>query len=215
MGQYTSALLPTAYLPPIAYVGTFFLFGQVFIEQWEHYQKGGMRNRCFIASASGPLRLTIPLLKGKHQQLPVREVRIDYRESWAKNHWQTLRSAYGKAPFYEEYAALLHPVFERRPSFLFDLNQELLHLILGFLKSPQLPELNAGYTATPAGMLDLRGAFRPDNAAGRALPDFHAVPYPQVFEDRNGFLPGLSILDLLFCLGPAARAKITAGIRGA
>lgn len=215
MGQYTSALLPTAYFPPIAYVGTFFLFGHIFIEQWEHYQKGGVRNRCFIATANGPQRLTIPLLKGKHQQLPVREVRIDYREPWVNTHWQAIRSAYGRAPFYEEYTALLRPVFERRPGFLFDLNYELLHLILGFLKSPRLPELNTAYAPAQEGTLDLRGAFRPNNPAAEALPGFNPLPYPQVFEDRNGFLPGLSILDLLFCLGPAAQVRITGGIQSA
>ncbi|MEY4135614.1 MAG: hypothetical protein RL386_1964 [Bacteroidota bacterium] len=212
MGQYTSALLPTAYLPPIPYLGACFLFGRIFIEQWEHYQKGGTRNRCFIATANGPQRLTIPLLKGKHQQLPVREVRIDYREPWVKTHWQAIRSAYGRAPFYEEYTALLLPVFERRPAFLFDLNQELLRLVLGFLKCPRHPELNEAYVRSPADTLDLRAAFRPNYMAGQPLQGFQVLPYPQLFEDRNGFLPGLSILDLLYCLGPGARDRIIAGI---
>ncbi len=203
-----TALLPTAFLPPIAYIGAFLHFEHIVIEQYEHYQKGGMRNRCFIATSNGPLRLTIPLLKGKHQQLPVREVRIDYRVDWIKNHWHAIESAYRKAPFFEEYAAYLQPVFLRKPEFLFDLNFSLLELLLKFMGIPRVPAFSESYSPNPDGQTDLRQAFRPNTELEVAFPWFKALPYPQVFEDRQGFIPHLSALDLLFCLGPEAKSKI-------
>jgi hypothetical protein len=204
-----TALLPTAFCPPISYIAAFLHFERVQIEQHEHYQKGGMRNRCFIATANGPLRLTVPLLKGKHQQLPVREVRIDYRTPWIKNHWHAIESAYRRAPFFEEYSAYLLPIFQQKPAFLFDLNLSVLTLVLKFLRIPGAPALSEAYEDIPALKTDLRQVFRPNEAQ---LAWFHTQSYPQVFEDRQGFIPNLSILDLLFCLGPEARFKITACI---
>lgn len=211
MKMPNTAMLPTAFCPPISYVAAFLHYEQVLIEQHEHYQKGGMRNRCFIATANGPLRLTVPLLKGKHQQTPVREVRIDYSTPWIKTHVHAIESAYRNAPFYEEYAAYLLPVFHRKPVFLFDLNLELLELILKFLRIPKGPTLSHVYEAMPEAKTDLRQAFRPGEAQ---LSWFYPRPYPQVFEDRHGFTPGLSILDLLFCMGPEARFTIAACIPG-
>lgn len=198
------ALLPTAYLPSIAYMTVFLRYERVVLEQHEHYQKGGLRNRCFIATANGAHRLTIPLLKGKHQQLPVREVRIDYREPWIRNHWQSLTTAYGSAPFFEEYASALRPVFDHKPAFLFDLNLELLHTILGFLSIKPRPGLSSEYAGQPDFGIDLRQAFAVKNAPEAALLHFIPASYPQVFSEKHGFLPNLSILDLLFCLGPEA-----------
>lgn len=205
-----TALLPTAFCPPISYIAAFLHFERVQIEQHEHYQKGGMRNRCFIATANGPLRLTVPLLKGKHQQLPVREVRIDYRTPWIKNHWHAIESAYRRAPFFEEYAAYLLPVLQQKPAFLFDLNLALLELILKFLGVPGVLVLSEAYENVPGTKTDLRQTFRP---LASPSPWFQPQSYPQVFEDKHGFIPNLSILDLLFCMGPEARFRIAKCIR--
>ena len=210
MKMPNTALLPTAFCPPISYIAAFLHYEDVLIEQHEHYQKGGMRNRCFIATANGPLRLTVPLLKGKHQQTPVREVRIDYSTPWIKTHIHAIESAYRRAPFYEEYAAYLLPVLQRKPVFLFDLNLELLKLILKFLRISGAPALCQIYEEVPDAKTDLRKTFHPGEVP---LPWFHNRSYPQVFEDRQGFIPNLSILDLLFCMGPEARFTIAACIQ--
>ena len=207
-----TALLPIAYFPPISYFAAFLHFGHIVIEQCEHYQKGGLRNRCYIATSNGPLRLTVPLLKGKHQQLPIREVRIDYRGPWIKNHWHAIESAYRKAPFYEEYAAYLLPVFQQKPTFLYDLNFAFLELLLKFLQIPVQPSLSNSYMVDTGNWADLRPSFQSNSNIENNLPWFKATPYPQVFEDRQGFQPHLSALDLLLCAGPQGRSLLAKGI---
>lgn len=176
-----------AYLPPISWCAALWNSPDIEIEACEHYQKGSFRNRCHIAGPNGMQRLSIPLAKGKNQQMPIREVRISYDETWQRLHWRSIKTAYGSAPFFEHYAPELQRFYEKRYEFLFDYNLELLHFALkkkmgwnGEIK------LSTAYsTAIPATL----------------TPPFEPGRYPQVFEDKHGFLPDLSLLDLLFCYG--------------
>lgn len=198
-------LLPTSFLPSIAWFSILWTHETVCLEACEHFQKGSLRNRCYIAGPNGMQRLSIPLAKGKHQQMPIREVRIAYDEPWQRQHWRSIRTAYGNAPFFEHYADELAPFFERRFEFLFDFNSELCHLLLkkwgwkgALTHSAQY--LEPGHV--PPGT-DFRSSF--SDVAGK-IPDwFCPLPYPQVFGDRMPFLPNLSALDLLFCCGKQAR----------
>ncbi len=209
-----SALLVTAYAPPASYVAQCVRFPKVIIEQGENYQKGSYRNRCFIASSYGLLRLSIPLLKGKHQRMPIREVRIDHRERWAKNHLESLATAYGSAPFFHEYFELFEPLYRKQPEFLFDFNLEMLQIIVNALRIPCTIQLSSTYERNPAPeCADLRWAISPKENQHR--PDhngWNPIPYPQVFEERHGFLPDLSIFDMLFCLGPESILNLTQGL---
>lgn len=180
-------LTTTAYLPPFSWFLAALDDGHWQWEAHENYQKGGHRNRCRIASANGPLLLSIPLTGGKHQQMPIREVRIDHRQDWQRQHAQTIRSAYGRAPYYEFYADDLFEVAAQRPPFLWDYNLALTQHLLTTLQLP----VDLSFTS------HFRGAAAGANQSTRQ-PD----PYRQVFEERYGFLPNLSILDALFCLGP-------------
>lgn len=156
-------------------------------EAHENYQKGGWRNRCRIASANGPVLLSVPLAGGKHRQQSVRAVRIDHRSDWQRQHEQSLRSAYGRAPYFEFYAEEVFRALHRRETFLWDYNWHIARELLSLLRLP----VDLGSTGTFAG------------ADGTNAPDPSGLPsYPQVFTDRFGFVDGLSILDALFCLGP-------------
>ena len=156
-------------------------------EGHETYQKGGWRNRCRIATANGPLLLTVPLLGGKHQQMPIREVRIDHRTDWQRQHAQTIRSAYGRAPYFEHYGdAVLDLLLHKRLT-LWDFNHHLAQGIINLLHLPTT--------------LSTTNTFR-GGAAGTVNVGKASTPYRQVFEERHGFLPGLSVLDGIFCLGP-------------
>ncbi|MBK6950373.1 MAG: WbqC family protein [Haliscomenobacter sp.] len=210
----SSALLLTAYAPPASYVAQCLRFPRVVIEQWENYQKGSFRNRCHIASSHGVLRLSIPLWQGKHQRMPIREVRIDHRERWAKNHLETLVTAYGSAPFFEEYYDLFEPVYLKRPAFLFDLNLELLQAIAKALRIPCAIELSREYERIPmAECADLRQAISPkERNMHPGLLGWNPIAYPQVFEEKHGFLPDLSIFDMLFCLGPESILNLNEGL---
>ncbi|MDZ4679756.1 MAG: WbqC family protein [Saprospiraceae bacterium] len=198
-------LLEIQYLPSIQYFTKLAGSEPVFIEQWEHYQKGTYRNRCHIAAANGLTRLTIPLIKGKNEQQAIREVRIAYYEPWQRQHWQSIRSAYGNAPFYEFYADALQPFYEKPFPFLFDFNLELLQTLLKLLRMDVTLQLTDAYVdAPPDGWEDLRNAIHPKPHLQKPDPHFTPKPYHQVFEDRYAFLPNLSLLDALFCLGPEA-----------
>lgn len=201
----TAVLLELHYLPCIRYFSKLAHYPVVYIEQQEHYQKGSYRNRCHIAGANGLLRLSVPLRQGKNEQQPIREVEIAYKEPWQAQHWASIRSAYGNAPFFEYYAGQLQPHFERRPARLFEFSFGLLETLARLLQLDCELRLTEAYQKeAPDGVADLRGAIHPKNRRRRADPHFQPASYPQVFLEKHGFLPNLSILDLLFCSGPQA-----------
>lgn len=202
-------LLETQYLPPIQYFTKLASGEPVYIEQWEHYQKGTYRNRCHIAAANGLTRLTIPLIKGKNEQQAIREVRIAYFEPWQRQHWQSIRSAYGNSPFFEFYADALQPFYEKPFPFLFDFNLELLQTLLKLLRMDVKLQLTDAYVeVVPPDWTDLRNAIHPKPHLQKPDPHFTPKPYHQVFEDRYAFLPNLSMLDGLFCLGKSGDLMI-------
>lgn len=197
-------LLSLPYLPPVAWFAVAHRGAGAVLEVHENYQKGSLRNRCYIAGPNGPQRLGIPLEKGKHRQMPIREVRIAYDEPWQRLHWRSIRTAYGNAPFFAHYADTLAPFFEKKYPFLFDLNYELLCWLLQKMESrirlAHSKDFAPKNRQAPAG--DYREAFGPEPAD---WPEgFVPARYPQVFMEKNGFLPNLSALDLLFCTGKQA-----------
>lgn len=198
-------ILELHYLPSIQFFSKFLLHQEVWIEQHEHYQKGSFRNRAHIASANGLLRLSIPLIKGKHQQQAIREVRIAYHEPWRQQHWQSIRSAYGSAPFFDHYSDELRPLFRQKETFLFDFNLKLIQTLLSLLSiDKEIHRTHAYEKKPPADFLDFRDELSPKKASEKNDPHYKCPKYVQVFEEKHGFLPNLSILDLLFCMGPEA-----------
>lgn len=193
------SLLTTAYWPPIHWFHLACRTPLVFMEACEHYQKGSIRNRCFVAGPNGLQRLSIPLLKGKHQQTPIRDVRISYSDAWQRLHWRSLTTAYGNAPFFEHYVDELAPFYHQKHHFLYDYNLECLHWLLRKLAIDLSVQETSAYAETaPGTVLDARPAAYPENLTVKT------PRYGQVFEERHGFLPNLSVLDLLFCTGRQA-----------
>ena len=200
-----SILIELQYLPSIQYVSKLLQFPNIWIEQHENYSKGSFRNRCHLASSQGLLRLSIPLEGGKHQQQPIKEVKISNVENWASQHWTAIKSAYGKSPFFEFYADGFRPFFQKKYTYLWDWNWDLLQQILEFIPVEQNIVLTAQFEKEPnSGILDFRNSISPKAKKQMDDPYFSPPKYIQVFEERNGFLPNLSILDLLFCTGPEA-----------
>lgn len=189
----STPLLETAYWPPIAWLQALWHSETAAIEAAEHYQKGSWRNRCHIAGPNGLQRLSVPLEKGKHRQMPIREVRIAYDEPWRQQHWRSIRTAYGNAPYFEHYEAAIARIYERQHIFLFDLNAEIIHFILS--KMSWRGRLSHTDTFYPLGQWPGGSDCR------AALPEHPARPYPQVFTEKHGFIPHLSGLDLLMCVG--------------
>jgi len=195
-------LLSSAYLPPVQYVSKLLLTGEVLLENDENYLKQTYRNRCHIAGPNGPQTLTVPVEKGSFHKVHIRDVRVDYSVPWETLHLRALSAAYRSSPFYEYYIDALIRVYRQKPLFLFDLNLELLKVVLqetGIKCRITLTEKYYADTSEPH-ISDYRERIHPKKE--RPDPLYHPVVYHQVFADRYGFLGGMSIVDLLFNEGP-------------
>ena len=198
----SACILGCQYIPSVEYFAHWYHHQHVALEANEHYQKRSWRNRTCILSPSEPLTLTVPLRKGKHQQLPVREVLISYDEPWVHQHIQSLQTAYGKTAFAEEVFSNLFPVLDYGYEKLWDLNLACLELINSFMPFLFTYELTVDYIHIYGpGQIDLRNGIQ----AGSASLTTHSIPaYPQVNRLTTSFLPNLSILDVLCHLGPGS-----------
>ncbi len=193
-----SAILSTAYLPPIQIFSRLVSNGRILIEQHEHYTKQSYRNRCTILSANGPLNLTIPVVKDSGNKMPIRDVEIDYCTPWQKVHWRAMESAYKSSPYFEHIADSLVPFYEQQTKYLFDFNLKLIETLLNFLEVSVKMEMTTEYIHHyPEGLLDLRGVS-PKMDFKKADPQYSEVPYYQVFSHKQPFVPNLSVIDLVF-----------------
>ena len=200
-----NVLLELHYLPNIQYFSKVIAAEKTWIEAHENYQKRSYRNRTEIGSANGLLRLSIPLQKGKNEQQSIREVKIAYEEAWQSQHWNAILSAYRNAPYFDFYADELQGFYKEKTTYLFDYNLKLLELMLEFIEPSKQVTLTEQYEKqVHSSILDFRNKINPRKSQYSEDPSFNPSRYVQVFEDKHGFLPNLSILDLLFCMGPSA-----------
>lgn len=179
-------------MPSIRYFSKM-LHGSVLLDGHEHYVKQTYRNRCEILSANGVMTLTVPVVHCG-AKTDIRDVRIDYSRSWQSVHRRAIAAAYGSSPFFEYYADYLAPFFNRKETFLFDLNLRLIELFLELVGMKVEIRFSDEYVRD-YGDEDFRSLIRPKSPP----PDrgFACAPYRQVFDGRFGFRPDLSILDLL------------------
>ena len=171
---------------------------------WEvrdNFQKQTYRNRCYIATDQGRLMLNIPIrhVGGSTGRQRYRDVRIENTYSWQRQHWRSLETAYRAAPFFEYFEADLQPLFDTTFTFLLDLNLATIESLCTLLKIPFPQARTSSFVTSPEGIQDARFLIEAKK------DDLCEVPrYVQVFQERHGFLPNLSVLDLLFNEGIAA-----------
>lgn len=193
----STIILASAYLGPVEWYAAFRNHDAT-IERHEHYVKQTWRNRTRIAGPNGVQDLVIPVHARNHT--PMHEVTINYTEAWQRQHWQSIRSAYGNSPFFDFYADHFSPFYEKKNwEKLLDYNTELLALTLRLLKQKKEIAFTSEFTASSNEVLDFRSTISPKENSS-----FIAKRYLQVFEDRHGFIPNLSIIDLLCCTGPGS-----------
>ena len=170
----------------------------VVFDTGEHFQKMSDRNRYHISGANNSIKLTVPLVNGRNQRVPMKDVLIFNEERWQVQHWRTLVSVYKRTPFFDHYEDSLRLLFETPFSYLVDYNKATMQWVKQQLKIQfEEKETDVFIKDHPESELDLRKHM----PAALNLPKYY-----QVFEDRLGFIPDLSILDLLFSEGPGTMA---------
>lgn len=195
----------TSYLAPIQYYAHLYAASQVIEDRGEHYVKQTFRNRCYIATPMGAQALTLPIIRSEASHTPTRDIMISDHGNWQHIHWTALVSAYESSPYFEYYADDLRGFYEKNYKYLVDFNEALLHTILNLLSlQKDIVVSNEYVVPTEAMGTDLRNVITPKKPLN-ADNTFRPFPYYQVFAARTGFLPNLSIVDLLFNMGPESR----------
>ncbi len=223
------ALLSSTYFGPIQWYQKLNRYDECLIERHESFIKQTYRNRMIIPTTNGPLSLTIPT--NHDTSLAMKDIRISDHANWRHVHWNALLSAYGESPFFEYYQDDIRPFYEKKYDFLFDFNMEITEKMIELLDiRPKISVTDEYYpkksdkgsdgllsldtlaqeanhksqtsNLKSQSIIDFRDAIRPKKPLPD--PDFTSQRYYQVYEQKHGFQPNMSILDLLFNEGNAA-----------
>jgi hypothetical protein len=185
-------LLPTAYLAPLSYYALIIKSPNSIIEQYEHFKKQTIRSRCSIYSSNGSLVLSVPKVRKSSSKTLIKDIQICYTEPWQKIHWNAIQSSYNSSPFFEYYMDEIFVIYNTKEKYLIDLNIKTHQLILKFLQIDSKINLSNNYNRQTE-LEDFRD---------KKFQSTNNLEYDQVFSIKKGFTPNLSIIDLVFNLGP-------------
>ncbi len=181
-----------AYLPNIHYMAWVVAQKKIAFVTHNHYQKQTFRNRTEIFGANGKLKLTVPIIHNKSQIRQIDDqVAIHYENGWQKNHWKSLEAAYRSSPFFEFYEDEFYPFYHQRIEKLMDFNISLIQKIMTLIGAEVETQKKE------KGIDEISNLIIAKQDTVRENPRYH-----QVFESKHGFIHNLSVLDLLFNLGP-------------
>lgn len=194
-------LLSSFYLAPVEYYAALFHAGNALIEIHDNYRKQSYRNRCIISGANGPLSLSIPIEKPEKGKSQMKDIRIAEHGEWRHLHWNAIISAYNSTPFFQYFEEDFRPFYLKKFRFLHDFNEELRQLIYRFIGIETVVSCTSEFIKEPSpNTFDLREIIDPKRSSDYKMPAYY-----QVFAEKQGFIPNLSIIDLLFNLGNEAR----------
>jgi len=207
MNSLNSCVAGLQYLPSVEYFAHWLYHDNLILEQHEHYQKKTWRNKTAILGPQQALFLSIPLRKGKNQDMPITRVEISYDEAWPRIHMNSIQAAYGKTAFFNEIENDIDAIFKNSHQFLWDLNMQFIQLFTSFFPGEWKLKYTHSYEVEPAAsVLDLRKGI----PAGETSLLLNVLPvYDQIHRFSNSHLPNLSILDVLCHLGPGTMDYLT------
>ena len=186
-------LIEAHYCPCIAYFSLLDRHRSGFIEAQEHFNKGSYRNSCFILGPNKVLRLSVPILHNGKKR-PLENLQIDYSQKWTQKHWRAVYYAYKNAPYFEHIAPYYKAILNRKHPTLLALNLDFINSVIELLNLPITLQRTKFYQKQPRHLVDYRDKIHP-----RKMYSNFAPSYRQVFGET--FIPNLSMLDLLFCMG--------------
>lgn len=195
----STILLSTAYLPPAEYFSLIAASDIILIEKEENYLKQSYRNRCYILSSHGPQILSVPVYLGSLHKTSIKDIRIDYSKRWQQVHLRAIKASYGSSPYFPFYFENLETIISKRIDYLIDLNMELTEAVLKMLKIKTEMSYTANFEASVGSENDYRYKITPKEKSS-----FRIKEYLQVFNPEDHFVQGLSIVDMIFNLGPEA-----------
>ena len=194
-----SVLTHPLYLAPVPLYVHLYAADRLVIDDVSPFVKQTYRSRAAIAAESGAQQLTIPVVHDGGR-VAMRDVRISEHGNWRHQHWNAIVSAYRKSPFFEYYADDFAHFYEEKDGFLMDFNLRLHGVVSELLGLERGVEFLSARDVDAAAVSDLRNIAEPKVLA--SMRGVGELPYYQVFAQRNGFIPSLSVVDLLFNTGP-------------
>lgn len=206
--MYQSLMHPT-YFPSIAQFHLI-LKNPCMLEVSDNYQKQTLRNRAYIYGANGKLALNLPIkhVGGDTGRQLFKDVKVENHFDWQRLHWKSLETAYRTSPFFEYYEDDFRPIFEKNYTFLLDVNLDTIETVLACLQTNVHFDKTTSYQSDYQDIKD----FRFLTSAKKEIP-VTMEEYHQIFSDKHGFLPNLSVLDLLFHEGPNAKSFLTENVK--
>ena len=195
------AIFSSALFAPIQYFAYLASASEATIELYDSYSRQSYRNRYVINSATGPQALSVPVTKVSGKKILTRDVRLSYDTPWHEIHWKSIEAAYNSSPFYLFYKDGIEELFRKRWTFLKDLNEAALTLAMDYADLDTPISYTEAYYADYSDREDFRDIIHPKKDLS-INSSFKPVPYWQPFGTGKSFIPNLSVLDLIFNMGP-------------
>ena len=192
-------LVSTAYLPPVEYFSIISAAAEILVEKEENYQKQTYRNRCYILSADGIQLLSVPVYLGSLHKTALKDIKIDYSKRWQQVHLRAITASYGSSPYFQFYFENIEKAISKNHVYLLDLNMDLTEIILEILGLNKKITYTSVFEPVNTNVNDFRYRISPKRNS-----DFRLKEYSSVFNINKGSFPGLSIIDLVFNMGPEA-----------
>lgn len=193
-------ILTTAYFPPVVWFAAVLAGNEILIESCETYSKQSYRNRCVILGPNSTQSLVVPVIKPSGNKSQSSAILIS-DGNWRTNHWRSIVTAYNKSPFFLYYRDQIENELFKPYERLFELNFALINLLVKYTGINTQISFTASFVKDYGNNCDLRNAIHPKKIF---FDPVSFPPYTQVFPDKDGFIPNLSIIDLLFNQGPAS-----------